>query len=234
MERARLRRDQDDLVIITGYPGAGKSTLAYQIARKVDPEFTHTRMVTSSADLVEAAKKAPRYAAIVLDEPVEGAMAADHATELNKRLIKFLQVCRARNQIFIILIPSIYDLARGIRERRARWWFYVPARGNALLHEAVRSPYSDETWWQPRLDFDFPPATSSDWQTYYRLKKDYVDGYDGRRRKVKEDPIELEAERILELPGFRQLAASAAAWLPQKKNRYTSAEWEAYGPLLGV
>ncbi len=115
------KKDLDLVILISGYPGTGKSTLAMQLATFCDPTFNESRMCTETSDFVEQIKKATKRQAVVLDESFEHLNTGEIRKEMGRVLSNMLNIVRQKNLYIFLLIPNYFDLGKPIAIFRSRW-----------------------------------------------------------------------------------------------------------------
>lgn len=121
--RKNVREDYDNVVIVDGGEGSGKSNLMYQLLRRYDPNFDVKKGYTYDAD---AFKKKIREGGDIgrtfwMDEGSIIANNRDWNSNQNKGFIKTLETCRSRHYTLGICIPSFERLDVYIREHRVRY-----------------------------------------------------------------------------------------------------------------
>lgn len=121
--RKNVRDDYDNVVVVDGGEGSGKSNLMYQILKRYDPNFEIARGYTYDAD---AFKKKIREGGDIgrtfwMDEGSIIANNRDWNSPQNKGFIKTLETCRSRHYTLGICIPSFDRLDVYIREHRVRY-----------------------------------------------------------------------------------------------------------------
>lgn len=197
--RDRVRRDYDNVLVVTGDPGCGKSTLAIQIARALDRRFDLTSLAYRASELLDAIDRMRRGQCIIFDEAILGLMGREFATEEARAVVKTLNVTRFLGINTIVCIPNIWDLDVALRGRRTDFWLtcsYDP-RGEADVHERSRvvryrrdgslGLYKSRAWspirWQP-----LPPPL---WAEYLAQKTNRVKAYlrETRARLDRSDPL---------------------------------------------
>ena len=120
--------DNDCIFAVSGREGSGKSTCTFQAALYVDPTFNLDRVVFTTEELhkviINLGKRKQKYKAVVFDEAIAGARAAQWATHVSQALIQLLAQIRQFNLFVFIVIPSFFELNRYIAVHRSQ----------ALLH----------------------------------------------------------------------------------------------------
>ncbi len=131
----------DGTMIISGIEGAGKTTLAFTIAKYCDPSFPGPlledgtgrrrcdRIVFSAKQILETIDKAKIGQAIVIDEAVLSMFSQDHGNEMHKVLLKKFVTIRKKRLYIFIVIPSVFLLRR----------YFAVFRTRALIHCTTRN-----------------------------------------------------------------------------------------------
>lgn len=122
-------KDEDFFWAIDGEEGSGKSVLAFQLAKYVDPSFSVERIVFNSKEFQEAVLKADKGQAIVFDEAFRGLSSRGALTEVNKLLIALIMECRQKNLFVFVVMPSFFLLDKYVALHRAKGLFHVYRKG---------------------------------------------------------------------------------------------------------
>ena len=143
---AVIDKDRDYVMVIDGEEGSGKSVLAQQIARKLDPKFNIDNVCFNADQFIERLKKAPKYSCIVLDEAFSSANSRSALTEVNRSLIGVATEMRQQNLFVIIVIPSFFDLDKYFALWRCRSLFHVyfnrnGSRGSYIIFPKNKKKY---------------------------------------------------------------------------------------------
>lgn len=107
----KMVKDKHDLIfVVVGREGFGKSTLAAEVLKYLDPTFDLDRCYMNGDDFIQALKDANEpFKAYLYDEGQEftsrGAM-----TEFNKVLVQVLSRVRSKQLYVGICIPSFFEL----------------------------------------------------------------------------------------------------------------------------
>lgn len=121
---ANIEKDLDNVVCIWGAEGSGKSVLAYQLAKKFDPDFDiETCYVYSFEDLLERINtiEADEGAIFWMDEATNISNNRDWMRSDNKAFITMLEMFRSRHWTLIMCIPDYNRLDIYLRENRVRF-----------------------------------------------------------------------------------------------------------------
>jgi len=118
------KKDWDFVFIIDGTEGGGKSVLAFQCAKFLDPTFDIERIVFNDKELINAIINAKPYQAIVFDEAYTGLSSRAAMSMINRTLIQMFAEIRQKNLFIFVVMPTFFDLDKYI----ALW------RSRALIH----------------------------------------------------------------------------------------------------
>lgn len=121
--RKNIRDDYDNVVIVDGGEGSGKSNLMYQLLTRYDPNFDMLRGYTYDAEAFRAkiCEGGDIGRTFWMDEGSIIANNRDWNSTNNKSFIKVLETCRSRHYTLGICIPSFDRLDIYIREHRVRY-----------------------------------------------------------------------------------------------------------------
>ena len=133
-------------MVIDGEEGSGKSVLAQQYAKELDPKFNIDNICFNADQFIERLKKAPKYSCIILDEAFSSANSRSALTEVNRSLIGVATEMRQRNLFVIIVIPSFFDLDKYFALWRCRALFHVyfkkdGSRGSYIIFPKNKKKY---------------------------------------------------------------------------------------------
>lgn len=173
--RALPKQDLDDVILFEGDEGVGKSTLAFQIARAIDPGFNVDRVYFDIEPFMEAAKRLPPGSFILADEILAGNRHAMWGE--NVAFLDFLQMCRAQNLHLGLCFPHAEILDKPILDLRVRYRVNVPSRGVAWLHSRKVYYAGDGervTSWKPHFRWRFGPNAGPLWEAYKAIKSDRI------------------------------------------------------------
>ena len=109
----------DNLLIVTGKVGTGKSTLAIQICHRYAEltglKFDHKNIVFSGDEFFRRGQSANQV--ILYDEAIEGLMSSNWANKMSKYTVQLLNMNRKFQNFYVLCIPSITKLNYDIVQR---------------------------------------------------------------------------------------------------------------------
>lgn len=127
--RTRLDRKLDNVVLIEGGEGSGKSNLAWWICRMIDPRFDISRNLIYSLDQLEARLETldDRRQVFWLDELFDIASTRSWNSVETRRFVSLLVKCRSRQWTVVMCIPRSKDSDEYLKNHRAVYWFMCAA-----------------------------------------------------------------------------------------------------------
>lgn len=175
----RTEQDYDVVVLVTGEVGDGKSSFVLQAAKKTEPScWPPDRLCYSPRDLLRAYETVQPGQVIWFDEGVRGLMSTETFSPDQRALVQMFALIRSKRAILFICAPSIWLIAKAVRNWRGTHWVHVTGRGTARIHvrmRGVRYRRDDELRFRtsevaPSLEWDRVPKNSSLWRAYQREK----------------------------------------------------------------
>lgn len=119
------KKDWDWFCIVDGMEGSGKSVFGFQIAKILDPNFTHEQIAFNSNDFINLVVKAKKSQCIVFDEAFTGLSSRTSLSEVNNILISLMMEMRQKNLFIILIMPSFFMLDKYAVLHRAKGLFHV-------------------------------------------------------------------------------------------------------------
>lgn len=182
--RYNIQRDYDNLIVITGKEGSGKSNLAYSLCKAYDPRFSiedgyvyeYDGFMRRLDEMVEGGQDKGKV--FWLDEATNIASNRDWMHSNNKQFIQLLEMMRSRGWTLILCIPSFERLDIYIREQRVRMvltalqtsWDFDPEtkRGYFELKTPITS--YDKRYFKTAGYGTFPPMDAEAKAKYEAIK----------------------------------------------------------------
>ena len=118
-----IRSDYDNVVMIEGGEGSGKSNLAWQVIEAFSPGFDIRQTYVYNMDGIRERFAAEDYGGgtFWMDETSQIASNRNWQSEDNKDLVSILEVCRSKHFSLVGCIPSISRADIYLREYRMRY-----------------------------------------------------------------------------------------------------------------
>lgn len=108
-----LTRRTDFVLGVDGRTGAGKSTIAMQIARYLDSSFSLDRVAFTPQQFANCLKQAKKGEVVLLDEAIV-LNSRNSMSEWNKKIMMLMAQIRSKQLFIIFCLPSIFDLDKNI------------------------------------------------------------------------------------------------------------------------
>lgn len=127
IQKRVLTKDRDYVAVYDGEEGVGKSVLAMQHAKILDPNFNLNNVVLTAEDFIKIIKdpKTKKGTCIILDEAFNAASSRSALSEVNKSMVALGTEMRQKNLFVLIVLPSFFDLDKYFALWRCRALFHV-------------------------------------------------------------------------------------------------------------
>ncbi len=229
-----------------GPEGSGKTTLALQICKHVDPSFDASRVGFNFAqinEVIDSLAGNTKGKAILLDEGAESLFSRDAMKKDNRDFLKLFMRFRKLNLFVVLCIPSFLTLDRLLRSNRVKSLtsceFDFDEHNN--LKQGHFSAYSYEKVKQiaqygeyPRPDFtDYFRFTDVDpalWKTVQDKNFAFLSGLDEERRDAKK-PVSKQVESSVIEATLKLLGDAPSKTIAAKdvvvelKQKFGDADW---------
>lgn len=167
-----MHDDWDDVIVICGYAGTGKSNLGLWLVerwlKKIYPDLQSSDAEKYvSLDPRQFAKNFAalnRYDASVNDEAGE-LSGRNSASKLNKLYMKAYQIVRGANLLTVLILPELWDLDPYFRKNRVRHFFLVYKRGRCAF------------WTHRRYRRMLEINEKLPYRNYFAVEPDYIDKF---------------------------------------------------------
>lgn len=145
-----INNEFDCILFIEGNRGLGKSTLAYQIARKVKREINEKKFnphkdIMFKREEVMRALAVRKRDVIFADEMINVSFKRDFYLEDQKTLMKMLDMYRDSCNLFIGCVPKFISLDTHLRDL-VKIRISVVRRGLAIIHTQKHSMFVNDRW----------------------------------------------------------------------------------------
>lgn len=175
-------------IIVTGDPGAGKSTLISRIARKIDPSFDIDKVGFTLEEFNDIFSKLPTgdglngvYPQVDMDESAYAAFTDDRLKTEQTELAKNLIVSRIEQKIVYFGAPKSKQINSRVRDLGTIWIDVsepdYDLQGYAEVHlppPKKQSKYGSGKYWEPNYAFVFKRESGEYWARYEEKKISFV------------------------------------------------------------
>lgn len=184
LKQLQLQND-DAMILLDGAEGAGKSTIAFQLAKAIDPTWeAETGLIIDFEDW-EQLYDLGTGKVFVLDEGGDLMFSRDSQQRENKLVVRMFQMARIFNHIIIVCCPNIHWVDIYVRDHRALIYGHAHKqyhaegvnRGIVSWHWPTRRFNWENSEWESRWNivgysrFHAIPKTLKEWIDYEKLKK---------------------------------------------------------------
>jgi len=120
-----LKKDKDYFIVVDGREGSGKSTIALQLGKYVDPTLDLSRVVFDAESFRQAIFKAKKGQCIIFDEAFTGLSSRAALSGINKVLVGLMMQMRQKNLFVIMVLPTFFMLDKYVAIFRAKALIHV-------------------------------------------------------------------------------------------------------------
>lgn len=189
--KQRVRQNYQNVIVIEGGTGSGKSSAAIRLAKTMDPKWSITdNYIYSLADLkakLDRAEKGEKVSPISLFDEAVVSLNSRNANRVQDREMTILiNTMRSKGWTTILCIPSIFDLNKSIRATHVDYKIRCPdkpllkgydRRGFLEFSKAKRSEYTrtGEPYWYLFAAGVYPPLEPAWDEEYQKLKNQRQD-----------------------------------------------------------
>jgi hypothetical protein len=140
--KSKIAHKHQNVILISGRTGTGKSEFAIQLAKALDPNFGIDNIFWDTDSLIKVAASnedvKPPGTAFIFDEAREGTQSLNAMTETNRRMGLFLDTIRSRGYHIFLLQPSYFLFQKSIAIYAADILFHIEKRGNPAFFDALK------------------------------------------------------------------------------------------------
>ncbi len=186
--RNNLASDGQNVIVIEGQPGSGKSTLGITLARAIQKDWSlETGYVYDEKDLIRKMKIKSTNQTYLFDEASLALNSRDSMTRSSRNILAILDTCRSRHNSLIFVLPSFDDLNKGVRDRLCQCRIFCcnkddhivagyTSRGLFRVYFPRRNQFSDP-WWQSVGMGVFAKLPDALQEEYVQIKQQHQDDY---------------------------------------------------------
>jgi len=140
--KAKIPYKHQNVILISGRTGTGKSEFAIQLARFLDPNFSIDNIFWNTEELIKVAASKdnvkPPGTAFIFDEAREGTQSLNAMSETNRRMGLFLDTIRSRGYHIFLLQPSFFMFQKSIAIYAADILFHIEKKGNPDFYKSMK------------------------------------------------------------------------------------------------
>ena len=173
-----LRKDMDFFMVVDGYEGLGKTTLALEICNYIDDDFNLGKLAFTGDEFIGVLRNAEPYSAVLLDEGGTVLFSRRAMDEMNKRIVELLMTIRAKNLFFCLCLPNIFWLDVYARKHRVGALAHVTKRGRFSFYSKRRigQMLKENMYGRPNFTESFRSLDGNElWDQYQEKKFAFVD-----------------------------------------------------------
>lgn len=222
------KKDFDWVWIVDGSEGSGKSVLAMQLGKIVDPSLTIDRICMTPNEFTKAIIKAKRKQCVIFDEAFTGLSSRAALSEINRLLVSLMMEMRQKNLFVIIVMPTFFLLDRYVALFRARGLFHVYLKdGKRGRWVYFNSSKKKLLYIKGKKLYDYGDPKS---KFYGRFLDQYtVNEKEYRKKKIKALYKKSRSTKAEKLRNQRDILLYMICKVFNKTQRYLSKELKDYG-----
>jgi len=135
----RLYDDKDNITVICGLEGEGKSTLGINYCSLISPSFNFDSTCYDSEEFKKNLREGIKGDSVLADEGGVILFSREAMKRENKNIIKILTAIRERNLNLVVCVPNFFIIDSYIREHRVNTLIQIRKRGyyRGYLREGI-------------------------------------------------------------------------------------------------
>lgn len=150
----KVQNSNNDMIIaVTGYRGAGKSTLIIQAAAKLMGKICLSKadfeqhFIYSRKELDEKLEKFEKQRVICVDESINLLFRREFQNKQQNQIIKKFNTYRDKQYCIFLVIPTFWQLDSAVRNSLIiKWWVHCVDRGNAIIYQPEDNEWNYDPW----------------------------------------------------------------------------------------
>ena len=171
-------KDIDHVAVIEGAERSGKSSLAIQLCKEFDNDFTLENIAWDTATLKKLVYSLPKHSAILADEGVSMFFSRDAMKGENRDAVRLLTIMGERNNLLVICVTRLDMIDRYITGGRVNTLLKIIKRGRYKFYspkkvKQIRYNNHLRKWSYPSANYAESYTMPDDkelWKEYKKLK----------------------------------------------------------------
>lgn len=224
-----LKQNFDYVAIVTGREGMGKSSLAFDLAEKVDKNFNFDKIVFYPREFRQKVDAVPKKSSVVVDEAQNFFSKLDTMTKETKKAVRKVTAARMYNLFLILCISDISDLHKYFVRHRMKNQgvsiFNVGARGQFNMYSWKDKAFQNIRNYlmanKPIYWGKMNPTAFGEFDNYGEKNPEWWKGYEERKKQSIIGGGEEEEEHISQKQIIRQLLFRKPDLQPRKVEEKT-------------
>ena len=192
-------KDQDMVFVIDGDEGSGKSVLAMQICKYMDPTFCLDRVCMTATEFKEAIMNANKLEAVDYDEAFTGLSSRSSLSQINRMLVSLMMQMRQKNLFVVITLPSIFLLDKYVSMFRTKALIHIYQSKGRHLFFVFNKRAKKTLLLEGKKNFSYSPTIKKLGLNFKgEFKGNYVideQEYRDKKRKALEEVEEYEVDQ---------------------------------------
>jgi len=123
------KKDKDVVIAIDGAEGSGKSVMAFQLGKYVDPTLDLSRVTFTAEEFKEAIFKAKKGQCVIFDEAFTGLSSRASLSSINRYLVSLMMQMRQKNLFVIVVLPTFFLLDKYVALFRTKALIHIYESG---------------------------------------------------------------------------------------------------------
>lgn len=187
--KKNITDDGDNVIVVAGQEGAGKSVFAMTIGWFLNPGMVLEDVCFNPEDFKRRVLGASKGQTIIYDEAITGMRTARWASEVYGALINLVAQIRQKNLNIILVIPSFFELGKYFAIHRSVALFLISKKdGMRGFYRAYGMDKKQKLYVKGRRDYDYKVVYSD---FHGKFPKFYpVDEQKYRKKKLDEMNME--------------------------------------------
>lgn len=200
------QNDKDYLIVVDGNERSGKSTVAMQVGRYIDPTLDLSRIVFSPEEFKKAVFEAKKGQVIIYDEAFTGLSSRASLSGINRYLVSLMMQMGQKNLCVILVLPTFFLLDKYAAIFRSKILLHVyENKGRRGYYRVYNQRKKKKLWFEGKKDYSYNVKTKNRGHFYGKFAlgdKTIEDKYRKKKEVALEDteknPMSAQAVKYTE------------------------------------